>query len=133
MPILYCTKRDNRATSEHKYYGHVVVLNTVDTKGLAKIMQANCTLKESDILACISELVDVMTTQLQNSNAVKLDGFGTFKPSISSEGAESSSKFTADNIKAVRCLFLPAGKKDVASGKINRTFLHGARFKKYSE
>lgn len=131
MAILYVPKRDNRTESDHKFYGRVVTLNTINTAKLAKIMQANCTLKVTDIIAVLNELVEVMRDQLQNSNAVKLDGFGTFRVSMSSEGAEKSSEFTADNIKRLRINFLPAGKKPAGTHSVIRTFLEDAEVKKY--
>ncbi len=71
-----------------KWYPRAVMTNTVDTNALATIMQRNCTVKKSDILAVISELIETMQDQLQDSKRVKLNGFGTFKISMSSTGAE---------------------------------------------
>ena len=62
-----------------KWYPRAVMTNTVDTDALATIMQRNCTVKKSDILAVISELIETMQDQLQDSKRVKLNGFGTFK------------------------------------------------------
>lgn len=132
MAILTKVYRDNREKSQNLYYGRAVILNTLTTKDLAKIMQANCTIKESDILAVISELIDVMTFQLQNSNAVKLDGFGTFKVGVKTHGAASAKDFSCDeNVDGFRLNFVPEGHKDVSSKKVKRAFIDGCRAKKY--
>ena len=64
MALLYKIVRDNRKNSGNLYYGRAVQINTIDTAGMADIIQRNCTLKKSDVLAVIAELVDVMTDQL---------------------------------------------------------------------
>ena len=80
MALNYRLYQSNRKdNTKGKWYARVAHTSTIDTNGLAAIMQANCTVKRSDILAVISELVEVMTTELQNSKRVRIDGFGTFK------------------------------------------------------
>ena len=91
-----------------KWYPRAVMTNTVDTDALATIMQRNCTVKKSDILAVISELIETMQDQLQDSKRVKLNGFGTFKIGMSSTGADKASDFDArKNIKGLHVLFMP--------------------------
>lgn len=134
MPLLYTVKRDNRLNSKHLYYGKACIINTVDTNKLADLIVGKCTLTKSDVVGCITALVEEMTFLLQNSNSVKLDGFGTFKLGIKTVGAESAHDFTVtDNIKGVRCLFLPEGRKNGATGKMGRTFTEGVKFKRYGE
>ena len=129
MALLYKIVRDNRKNSGNLYYGRAVQINTIDTAGMADIIQRNCTLKKSDVLA---ELVDVMTDQLQNSVAVKLDGFGTFKIGLKTVGADKPENFSISrNVSGMRVNFISAGKKDVATNKVTRTFLGGATLQKY--
>ena len=108
-----------------KWYPRAVMTNTVDTDALATIMQRNCTVKKSDILAVISELIETMQDQLQDSKRVKLNGFGTFKISMSSAGAEKASEFEArKHIKGLHVLFMPEVKTD-SEGKRMKTFISG--------
>ena len=60
-----------------KWYPRAVITQTVDTNELAEIMQRNCTVKKSDIMAVITELIETMQDQLQDSKRVKLNGFGS--------------------------------------------------------
>ena len=134
MAILTKVYRGNREKSQSVYYGRAVILNTLGTKELAEIIQANCTVKKSDVVAVLTELVEVMTTQLQNSNAVRLDGFGTFKVGLKTHGAASKKEFScAENIDGFRCNFIPEGKKDMASKKMKRVFLDGCKAKLHDE
>lgn len=134
MAILTKIYRDNREQSQNLYYGRAVILNTLHTADLARVMQNNCTVKKSDIIAVLDELVEVMTTQLQNSNAIHLDGFGTFKVGIKSAGATSEKEFScADHVLGFRINFMPEGHKDTATKKMKRTFLEGCKAKRYGE
>ena len=67
MSVVYRLTQDNRKQSKTKgkWYARSLHTGVIDIDGLASIMQANCTLKKSDILAVIAELVDVMRAQLQ--------------------------------------------------------------------
>ena len=75
---------------------------------LANIMQQNCTVKKSDILAVLAELAEVMQQQLQNSKRVKLDGLGTFKIGIRTKAADSPKDFNVQkNVVNTHILFRP--------------------------
>jgi predicted histone-like DNA-binding protein len=97
MPILYKLQQDNRknSTNKGKWYARSVMNGTVSTSQLAEIMQRNCTVKRSDILAVLSELVETMQDQLQNSMRVKLDGFGSFKIGLKTSAANTAKDFNA--------------------------------------
>lgn len=58
MSVVYRLTQDNRKQSKTKgkWYARSLHTGVIDIDGLASIMQANCTLKKSDILAVIAEL-----------------------------------------------------------------------------
>ena len=108
-----------------KWYPRAVMTETVETNELAAIMQRNCTLKRADIIAVISELIETMQDQLQNSKRVKLNGFGSFKIGIKGEGANSAAEFSVGkNVKGLHVLFMPEVKKD-GNGQRQKTFISG--------
>ena len=108
-----------------KWYPRAVITQTVDTNELAEIMQRNCTVKKSDIMAVITELIETMQDQLQDSKRVKLNGFGSFKIGISSVGADTAADFSiGKNVKNLHVLFQPEVKSD-ASGLRKKTFITG--------
>ena len=114
-----------KAKGYGKWYPRAVITETVDTEMLAAIMQRNCTLKKADIVAVISELIETMADQLQDSKRVKLNGFGSFKIGIRGEGADSAADFsTSKNIKGLHVLFQPEVKTD-GSGLRQKTFITG--------
>lgn len=108
-----------------KWYPRAVMTNTVDTNALATIMQRNCTVKKSDIVAVITELIETMQDQLQDSKRVKLNGFGTFKIGLSSTGANTAADFSVSkNVKGLHVLFQPEVKTD-SEGQRQKTFISG--------
>ena len=129
--IKYTVYQDTKKGGTNKFYARAAHLNTIGTEELAQKIQASCTLKASDVIACIRELVETMKDELLAGNVVNLDGFGSFRVNIKSSGAVTEDEFTVtDNIKGCHVRFLPAGAKDSASGAIVRPLIQGVRFEK---
>ena len=127
MSVLYRLSKvtSPKAKGYGKWYPRAVITQTVDTEMLATIMQRNCTLKKADIVAVISELIETMADQLQDSKRVKLNGFGAFKIGITGEGADKAADFSVSkNIKGLHVLFQPEVKTD-GSGLRQKTFITG--------
>ena len=97
----------NNGTKD-KFYARASHKDTVSIKQLAAVMQNNCTVKHSDIVAVLSELSEVMKQELQRGNRVRIDGLGTFKVNIRSKGAKTAQEFSAaENILGTRINFRP--------------------------
>lgn len=129
MSVFYKLYQDNRMNSSKKgqWYARAVTTDTVTTDDLADIMQNNCTVKRADILAVISELVETMKTELQNSRRVKLDRFGTFKIGLSSKASPTVKDFnTATHVRSLHVLFQPELKID-KNRKRTKQFLTGCK------
>lgn len=127
--ISYRLYQNNNSKSElyKKWYARAVVTDTATLDTLADRIQRNCTVKKSDVLAVLTELVDVMRDELQSSHKVKLNGFGSFKIGLRSTGSDSVKDFTVkNNIKSLHVLFQPEMKVS-AGGRRTRTFLDGCK------
>ena len=115
MAVFYRLAQDKRqkfgATDNpnyNKWYAHAVTVGTVDTKKLAQLIQDNVSVKRSDVLAVLDELVQWMAFSLKEGKRVKLNGFGSFKIGIASKGADSPAEFTsAKHITGSRVNFSP--------------------------
>ena len=130
MPVMYTLRKNNNISSKSygKYHAHAAIVGTIETEELAEIMQRNCTVKKSDILAVINELIETMQDKLQSSMRVKLNGFGSFKIGIENKGGGVEDPKTFNVNKHIKCLhicFTPELKKD-KSGSTTKTFLTGA-------
>jgi len=133
--IRYKLYQDNRKNSTHKgeWYARAVVMGVTNLETLANRIQRNCTAKKSDVMAVLTELVEVMQDELQEGNRVKLDGFGSFKLGIKTSPATTAKDFSASkNVKGVHVLFQPESKKS-ADGTRVKTFLTGAKVTEYGE
>ena len=124
------TFKDGRQDpANKKWFARAITVGTVDTDDLADIIQRNCSMKKSDVQAVLTELVEVMTDKLQESYAVKLDNFGTFKIGIKSTGALLPENFSvAKNIVGSHINFMPAYTVDVATGQRTKALLNGVKF-----
>ena len=129
MAVLYRLSQNKmpKSAAYGKWFAQAVMTGTVDSDELADIMQSNCTLKRSDITAVITELIETMQRELQNSKRVKLKGFGSFKIGIENApgGAATAAEFSAGkNIKGLHVLFQPEVKTD-STGQRKKTFISG--------
>lgn len=134
MAVKYKIYQSNRkGDNQGKWYARALHEGTVSTDDIADTIQNNCSVKRSDVLAVISELVEVMNTHLQNSMRVKLDRFGTFKLGLTSSPANSAKEFTAaSNITGLHVLFAPELTID-AKGTRQKTFVTGAKVQEASQ
>ena len=118
MSVYYRLHQDQSVGTKKsgKWYARMVPMATIDTRKLAEIIQRNCTVKKSDVLAVLDELVETMRDQLQDSKRVKLDGFSSFKIGLNSKGARTARSFTvADHIEGMHIVFSPENTKDSAA------------------
>ena len=135
MSVLYRLHQDQSVGTKRsgKWYARMVPIGMIDTRGLAEIIQRNCTVKKADVMAVIEEMVEVMKDQMQDSKRVKLDGFGSFKIGINCRGARSAKAFTInDNIEGLHVVFTPERTHDQAGNKVKQ-FLQGVSVEELPE
>lgn len=108
-----------------KWYGRVVITETVGIEYLATKMQDNCTVKRADILAVLSELGPTMSDLLKDSKRVRIPYLGCFKLGIKTTGEEDPEKFNArSNVDNVHVIFQPETKATEA-GKMVKVLVEG--------
>lgn len=103
---LYQNKIKN-SKSFGKYYARTIHTDTVNLDNIADTIQRNCTLKRSDVKACLTELVEVMRDALQSSSKVRINGLGMFKINVKSTAASDPGTFKGNNIVGYRVIFSP--------------------------
>lgn len=132
MSIKVKAFQDKRKDSNNLWYFRAIHPSTINRDTLADRIQANCTVKRSDVLAVLTELVEVMNYELSNGNKVLLDGFGYFYIGVKSIGSiEKEDLDIEQNIQGFRCGFLPTGTRDTATGITSRTFCSGLKAQRY--
>ena len=129
---LYQNKSE-KSLYKGKWYARAVVNGVVNLNQMADIIQRNCTAKKSDVLAVLTELVEVMQNELQAGHRVKIDGFGSFKIGIASTPADSAAKWTvAQNVRGLRLNFQPEVHVSADKKRI-KTFLTGIKLQELTD
>ena len=123
------TFKDGRQDNANgKWYARAIHIGEIKLKDLAKELAYSTTATEADCLAVITGLVEVMKTKLAESYVVRLDGLGTFRAVIKSDGATDLKEFTvSDNIKGVNVNFQAERKQDPVTGAYTKPLLNGVR------
>ena len=124
---LIQNKNEEMPKAFNKWYARPVVTETVDLDYIAERIQRNSTAKKSDAKAVLTEMVEVITDCLQNSQRVKIDGFGAFKVGLSSSGADTEEDYSAaEHVRSIRIIFQPETQTDPATHKRSKKMLAGA-------
>lgn len=134
MSVKYQLKKSERNdNTKGKWYARAVYDDTIDLDELAERIQDRATAKKSDVLAVLTELVEVMNESLSDGKIVKLDGFGRFKIGIESEGTDKAEDWNPQkHVKDIHVNFQSEHERDTATGKFNRQFLTGIKLKEYN-
>ena len=114
-------EKTNPQTKEKKWYATTRLTGNRDLKNLSKDLSEVSSLSAGDVQNVIVNLIDQLPKWLMEGDSVKLDGFGTFRLSFSSEGEAVKEDVTADSIKDIYILFEPdvAIKDRVSKTRIN--------------
>ena len=91
------------------YYPQAVVTGQpIETKEVAKLLSKMSTVSLADVLAVLAEMPTVLATFMSQGKSVRLDGLGTFRYTLDTEGVEDESQFDFQKqLKAVRVRFIP--------------------------
>ena len=93
--------------SQPKYYATVKSQGRTDLLGVARDINKMSTVSSVDTIAVLEAFMNVVPDLLADGKIVDLGDFGTFRISVSSEGAEKPEEASSRNITEVRILFQP--------------------------
>ncbi len=108
-----------------KYYANAEYSGEADLRNVSTQIAKRSTVSPGDTLAVLETLMSVMTDFLLDGKIVKLGDFGTFRGSLSSEGAETSEDWDSSMIKKLNIRFRP--------GKVFSNHMHAVEFQKTTE
>jgi predicted histone-like DNA-binding protein len=114
-------ERPNPQTKEKKWYASPKLTGKRNLKEISKDISGISSLSAGDVQNVISNLISELPKWLMEGDSVKLDGFGSFRLSFSSDGAATKEEVTANNITDIRVIFDPDDeiKELVQKTKIN--------------
>lgn len=100
------------------YYPQAVVVGKpVDTKEVAKRLAKISTVSLADVLAVLAEMPGVLADFMASGKSVRLDGLGTFRLTLETEGVADKADFDFQKqVKAVRVSFIPQREGAVTKG-----------------
>lgn len=131
MPVLYKPFQsvlEDKKTQKKLFYPRVVHTGNVTSDKLSKEIAAYSSLSPGDVKNALDNLVTVMTQHLQNSETVSVDGLGTFRMIMRSQGKGVS---TADEVSASQATltirFQPATTKNQDRTVATRSMVSGTR------
>ncbi len=95
---------------DKKYYANPVYTGEITLDQLTEKIEKISTVSGADIRAVLYALVDVIPSELANSQIIRVGDLGSFRISLSSEGKEKEEDITANSIKSSKILFTPGAK-----------------------
>ena len=109
MAIIYRLVRDERKNSPYKgkYFARAVNLGTIETDELARLIERNCSVKRSDVLAVLAELSDVIAQKLADSHRVRLAGIGSLMVGLNGQPCSDPTKYDASYLTGLHLCFKP--------------------------
>ena len=116
IPIQYDLKQNNaegKPTYE-LWYPRAVRRSTLNLKGLSTHIADHGSIYTPDVvMGVLSKFTSCLVELVSTGVAVKLDGLGTFYPTIEAKGAETPVKYNAeDYVKGIHIRFYPEGSDD---------------------
>lgn len=93
--VSYYVRQDNRRNGTGLWYGKAYIRGTLTFEQIAQRIQNNCSMKKSDVIAYLTELIEVMQQKLTQGYKVQLGDIGYFSVGLKSKGALSKEKWSA--------------------------------------
>ncbi|MDR1218539.1 MAG: HU family DNA-binding protein [Treponema sp.] len=94
--------------NQSKWYLTQEKSGNVGMKDIAKEIEGRSALSLGDVQSVLSNMMEVLPVFLKLGQSVNLEGFGTFRISVTSDGTATPEELNARHVKGVKLLFLPS-------------------------
>jgi predicted histone-like DNA-binding protein len=91
-----------------KWYLTQETAGNVGLQEIAKEIEGRSALSLGDVQSVLSNLMEVMPLFLKLGQSIKLEGFGSFRLSVTSDGTETADELSAHHVKGAKLMFLPS-------------------------
>jgi predicted histone-like DNA-binding protein len=102
------SRKNPQNLTQSKWYLTQEKTGTVGIHEIAKEIEGRSALSLGDVQSALSNLVEILPLFLKLGQTINLEGFGSFRISVTSEGTETAEELTARNVKGVKLIFLPS-------------------------
>ena len=105
-----------------KWVPVVKSVSNYDAKRLAKDIEKESTVSQTDVMAVLNAIPNVMTRYLAEGHSVKLDGIGSFHLTFECKktGVDTPEEVSIDQVTNIKVQFRPTMKAGVGSQKGKR-------------
>ncbi|MDR0609102.1 MAG: hypothetical protein LBG58_03245 [Planctomycetaceae bacterium] len=101
-------KKNPRQLEVSKWYLTQEKTGTVGINEIAKEIEGRSALSLGDVQSTLSNLVEMMPLFFRMGQTIRLEGFGSFHISVSSEGTDTEEELNTHHVKGVKLVFLPS-------------------------
>ena len=100
---------NENSTVYGKWYPRAVRRSTLNLKGLAEHIQGHGSIYTTDVITgVLIKFRDCLVELVSQGVGVKIDGVGTFYPTLEAKGAETPIKYNVkENLEGIHVRFLP--------------------------
>ncbi|GHT67357.1 hypothetical protein FACS189452_04900 [Bacteroidia bacterium] len=92
----------------HKWYLVQEHSGTVNLAEIAKEIADRSSLTFGDVQNALRNLLDVLPVYIRLGQTIRLEGFGSFHLSVTSDGKATSEELTAHDVRNARLIFTPS-------------------------
>jgi predicted histone-like DNA-binding protein len=101
-------RKNPQNVNQAKWYLTQEKTGTVGVQEIAREIEGRSALSLGDVQSVLSNLVEILPVFLRLGQTIKLEGFGSFRISVTSDGMETAEELSARNVKGVKMVFLPS-------------------------
>lgn len=91
-----------------KWYLTQEKTGTIGMNEIAKEIEGRSALSTGDVQSVLSNLVEMMPLFLKLGQTIKLEGLGSFRITVKSEGTDTPEELNAHHVKSVKLIFQPS-------------------------
>ncbi|MGL4851858.1 MAG: hypothetical protein ACRC3Z_04330 [Phocaeicola sp.] len=109
-------------SDEKQYHPRVVGKSTLDTEEMMKLINYRCSLTDSDVIGCLTELSHCIVQGLKAGRSVHLAGVGYLSLKLTCTTQEATPRTRAEHVRAKGIKFRPESKlmKELATLHLKR-------------
>jgi predicted histone-like DNA-binding protein len=101
-------RKNPQDTSQVKWYLTQEKTGTVGVQEIAREIEGRSALSLGDVQSVLSNLVEILPLFFKLGQTVKLEGFGSFRISVTSDGTETAEELSVRNVRSTKMVFLPS-------------------------
>ncbi|MCL1905794.1 MAG: HU domain-containing protein [Clostridiales bacterium] len=113
-------RKNPQDQTQAKWYLVQAKSGSVGMHRIVKDIQGRSAMTAGDVKNVLTNLAELLPVYLQLGQSVNLDGFGTFRISVSSVGMEKAEELTTRHAKEPKITFLPS--KELKQGLLNISY-----------